>query len=120
MDNITVGQIVSACGSITAIAVFFIAIFNWYKKNVSDKFVEVDTKINEVNDRLSSVENYVENKEKEFIKELNDSKFERMILLRGELSALKGLQEIGCNVAVSNSIKEIEKYMMEKIHDYEG
>ena len=38
MDNITIGQIVSAFGSITAIAVFFIAIF---KNNILNEAITI-------------------------------------------------------------------------------
>ena len=117
MENITVGQIASAIGVITVIAGFCVALFKWYKFNITDKFASVDKKINEVTDRLENVENYVENKEKEFLKELDDSKFERKILMGGLLSALKGLSKMGCTDDVTGSINEIQNYMMNKTHD---
>lgn len=109
MDDITIGQIISAFGSITAIAVFFVAIFKWYKINITDK-------LNRLDQRLT----FVEIKREEYEKEVQKSKEERMILLRGELAALKGLKEMGCNDAVTKSISEIEIYMLEKSHGIEG
>lgn len=107
MDNITIGQIVSACGSITAIAVFLIAIFKWYKLNIADKFDKIEERLN-----------FVEEKRDEYEREVQNSKEERMILLRGELAALKGLKEkLDCNGPVTHSIEEIEEYMVKKTHD---
>ena len=128
MDNITVGQIIGIISSITIIAGFFGGIFVWYKKNISDKFSSTDKKIEDVNDkidkeittvnnRLENVETFVEIKQHQYEKEMRESKEERMILLRGELSALKSLQKIGDSAAVSKSINEIEEYMMKKVHD---
>lgn len=108
MENITIGQIVSIMGTLTAIAVFFVAIFKWYKTNITDRFTKID-------ERLT----FVEEKREEYEKEVEKSKEERMILLRGELAALKGLKEMGCNDAVTHSISEIEKYMLEKSHGIE-
>lgn len=120
MNDITIDQIVSAIGSVTAIAVFFIAIFKWYKNNFTNKFAEIDNKFDEVNNRLNEVESRVERREKEFLRELNDSKFERKILLRGELAALKGLAKMGCVDDVTESVSEIEDYMMDRTHNMKG
>lgn len=128
MDNITVSQIIGIITSITIIAGFFGGIFVWYKKNITDKFNSADKKIEDVNDkidkeittvnnRLENVETFVERKQLQYEKEMRESKKERMILLRGELSALKSLEKIGDSKAVSKSINEIEEYMMKKVHD---
>lgn len=106
MDNITISQIVATIGTLTVIVGFFAAIFKWYKTNIIDKF-------NKLEERLT----FVEKKREEYEREVEKSKEERMILLRGELAALKGLKEIGCNDAVTHSISEIENYMVVKSHN---
>ena len=108
LESITIGEIASAIGIVTVIAGFCIAIFRWYKVNITDK-------INKLEQRLT----FVEIKRVEYEKEVEKSKEERMILLRGELAALKGLKEMGCNDAVTKSISEIEKYVLEKSHGIE-
>lgn len=106
METITIGQIASAIGVITVIAGFCIAIFKWYKTNITDK-------LNRLDQRLT----FVEIKREEYEREVQFSNLERKILLKGELAALKGLKEMGCNDAVTKSIEEIEQYMMDKTHD---
>ena len=106
MESITIGQIAAAIAVISVIAGFITKIFRTYKKNIIDRFDKIE-------DRLK----FVEEKREEYEKEVEKSKEERMILLRGELAALKGLKEMGCNDAVTHSISEIEKYMMLKSHE---
>ena len=105
MENITLGQIVAAIGTITAIAAFFVAIFKWYKKSFTDKFTKIE-------DRLDKLE------EKTLTQtaEIEECKSERLILLRGLLACLKGLQEQGCNGSVTQAIKDIEGYLINKSH----
>lgn len=118
MDNITIGQIAGAIGTIVVIVGFVVAIYKWYKSTFSDRFEAIDHEIDGVKQRLD----FVEQKKTEYEKELQNSKFERMILLRGELAALKGLSKISninsATDSINESIEEIEKYMMEKSHDY--
>ena len=106
MENITIGHIVSVIGMLTVIVSFFVAIFRWYKSHIIDEFSSIKK-------RLKTLEK----KEEEYEREVSNSKQERTILLRGELAALKGLKEMGCNDAVTTSINEIEKYIIEKSHD---
>lgn len=106
MENITIGQIAGAIAVISVIAGFVASILKLYKKHIVDRF-------NKIEDRLK----FVEDKREEYEREVEKSKEERMILLRGELAALKGLKEMGCNDAVTHSISEIEKYMMLKSHE---
>ena len=113
MDNITIGQIAGAIGTILVIAGFVMTIYKWYKTSFTDKFETIDNEIDGVKQRLD----FVETKRIEYEKEVQNSKSERMILLRGLLAALKGLHEMGCNNAVTLSISEIENYMVEKSHD---
>jgi D-mannonate dehydratase len=106
MDNITIGQIAGAIGTLTVIVGFFVAISKWYKTNITDK-------LNKLEQRLTFAEMQI----KENLKETEKSKLERMILLRGELACLKGLYATTKNDEIANSIKEIEEYMMLKSHD---
>lgn len=106
MGSITLDQIAGAIGIVTVIAGFFFGIGKGYKKAIVDRFAKIEKRLK-----------FVEDKREEYEKEVEKSKEERMILLRGELAALKGLKEMGCNDAVTHSINEIEDYMMLKSHD---
>lgn len=46
-------------------------------------------------------------------------KHELTLLTYGVLACLKGLKEQGCNGAVTETIKKIEKYLNQKAHDEE-
>lgn len=50
------------------------------------------------------------------IEEVRESKTEMLILLKGQLACLKGLKEQGCNGPVTQSIKEMEDYILQKSH----
>ena len=107
MDNITIGEIIKALGSITAVAVFFIAIFKWYKSNVTDRFKLIDE---DISDLKKSLRNHQE--------EINESKEERLILLKGQLACLKGLHnDLNCNGPVTQGIADLENYLIKKSHE---
>ena len=106
MENITIGQIIAVIGSLTVLSGFFFGIYKFIKKVVLDK-IEANTK------DIKAIKLEME-KEKD---DINDSKEERLILLRGQLACLKGLKEQGCNGPVTQGIKDIEEYMMKKSHD---
>ncbi len=107
MENITIGQIISAITGLTIIVGFFVAIFKWYKKNIADRFATIEKRVN-----------IIEQMEKNYRKELQDSKEERFILLRGQLACLKGLHDdLKCNGPVSQGIKDLEEYLMKKSHE---
>ena len=107
MDNITIGEIIKAIGTITAIAVFFIAIFKWYKSNVTDRFKIIDE---DIRDLKKSLRNHQE--------EINESKEERLILLKGQLACLKGLHnDLNCNGPVTQGIADLENYLIKKSHE---
>lgn len=107
MENVTLGQIVAALAVITAISGFFIAIYKWYKKSFTDKFFEIDKRLNDLEEK---------NKNQE--KEIKDSKEERLIMINGLLACLKGLHnDLHCNGPVSKGIDEIEKYLITKSHE---
>lgn len=94
MDKITLGEIKAIIGTITVIGAFFLAIFKWYTNNIHDK-------LNDYNKRITSLE-----------KESNVNKEQNTILLKGQLACLKGLKEQGCNGPVTQSINEIETYLL--------
>lgn len=107
MDNITIGEIIKAIGSITAIAVFFIAIFKWYKSHITDRFKIIDE---DIRDLKKSLRNHQE--------EINESKEERLILLKGQLACLKGLHnDLNCNGPVTQGIADLENYLIKKSHE---
>ena len=114
MENITIGQIVSAIGSITAIAVFFIGIFKWYKSHITDKFNAVDKKILALENKDLELERIV----KSLQGEMRESKEERLILLKGQLACLKGLHnDLNCNGPVTQGIADLEEYLIKKSHE---
>lgn len=82
------------------------AIMKWYKTKITDRFDRIEQRLDEV-----------ESKRDEYEREVRNSKKERELLMRGELACLKGLYAITENDLITNSIKEIEEYMMEKSHD---
>ena len=49
-------------------------------------------------------------------KEIKSIKAEQQIMTFGVLACLKGLQEQGCDGAVTDAIQKIEKYLNEKAH----
>ena len=106
MEDITVGQIISVIGGLTVIVGFFVTIIKWYKKNFTDRFLKIEERIDTI-----------ETMEKNYRKELQDSKEERFILLKGQLACLKGLSEQGINGPVSQGIKDLEEYMIKKSHE---
>ena len=107
MESITLEQIIKAIGSVTAIVVFFIAIFKWYKSHITDKFNTIDK---EIEDLKRSV--------KRHDAEMKESKEERLILLKGQLACLKGLHnDLNCNGPVTQGIADLENYLIKKSHE---
>jgi len=94
VDKITLGQVKTIIGTITVIGGFFVAIFRWYSKNISNKITDYEN-------RIKSLEN-----------ESHINKEQNTILLKGQLACLKGLKEQGCNGPVTQSINEIETYLL--------
>lgn len=98
MEHITLGQVASTIVLIGTISGFFITILKWYKNKILDK-------LDNFNIRITKLE--------------NDSKMnkeENTILLKGQLACLKGLKEQGCNGPVTESINEIETYLLKQAH----
>lgn len=112
MENITIGQIVSAIGIVTVIAAFFVAIFKWYKINITDKFEKQNEKILKLEKENLEIKEILKSQEAE----MEDSKEERLILLRGLLACLDGLKQGGANGIVTKTHDEINKYLLKKSH----
>jgi guanylate kinase len=106
MENITVGQIVGAIGTLTVIVGFFVAIFKWYKSNFTDKFNDIESRLQELEDKTKNQG-----------KEMQESKNERLILLKGQLACLEGLQQNGVSEPVTQAINEIKTYLINKSHE---
>ena len=75
-----------------------ISILKWYKHKILDKLDNFEV-------RITSLE--IDSK---------TNKEENTILLKGQLACLKGLKEQGCNGQVTESIKEIENYLVKEAH----
>lgn len=105
MEAITIGQIAGAITLIGIIGGFIIKIFLWWEKSIIDRFTKIEERMN-----------FFESKEKTHDLEINDSKEEMLILLKGQLACLKGLSEQGCNGPVTQSINEIEIYLLNQAH----
>lgn len=135
MENITMGEIESTLKFIAGIIGSLITIYavfsKWYKYKITNKFDKVDEKFNEVYKKFKEVCEKieeldirltdVERKRDQYERELGDSKKERGILARGELSALKILRAMLDKSQLdqdelAESIKEIEEYVFEKSH----
>lgn len=106
MENITIGQIVGAMGVLTIIVGFFAAIFKWYKSNFTDKFEDIESRLKELEEKTQNQG-----------KEIQESKSERLILLKGQLACLEGLQQNGANGPVTQAINEIKTYLINKSHE---
>lgn len=105
MENITIGQIVASIATLTAIFVFIQLISKFIKKHYTDV-------INDIKKRLE----IVEIKTNEQNKDIQDSKEERRLLMRGVLACLNGLHEQGCNNTVTTTIQEYENYLQRQAH----
>ena len=106
MESITIGQIVGWIGSLTVLASFFFGIYKFVKKVVLDKIEANKQDIELLKKDMRHVKRDVE-----------DSKEERLILLKGQLACLKGLKEQGCNGPVTQGISDLENYIIKKSHD---
>lgn len=98
MENITLGQIAKTISLILVISGFFLAIFKWYKTKIMNRLDNFEI-------RITTLEG-----------ESKTNKKENALLLKGQLACLKGLKEQGCNGPVTQSILEIENYLLEQAH----
>lgn len=106
MENVTIGQIVGAISLLTVLASFFFGIYKFIKKVVLDKIEANRQEIELLKKDMRHVK-----------KDVEDSKEERLILLKGQLACLKGLKEQGCNGPVTQGISDLENYIIKKSHD---
>ena len=106
MESITIGQIVGWIGSLTVLASFFFGIYKFVKKVVLDKIEANKQDIELLKKDMRHVKRDVE-----------DSKEERLILIKGQLACLKGLKEQGFNGPVTKVISDLENYIIKKSHD---
>lgn len=101
MENITLGQISAVIiflgGLITGVALLYGYIKKWLKATIKSE-------LEDVYDRIETLE-----------KDSKKNKEENLILLKGQLACLKGLKEQGCNGPVTQSINEIENYLLEQV-----
>lgn len=110
METVTLGQfykfLLFASGLITAIATPIIAMYRWYKKKIEDKFSSIIKRIDSLENKDKSHEEYIQSSKEEF-----------NLLIRGQLACLKGLKEQGCNGPVTAGINDIEEYLLHKSHE---
>lgn len=106
MENVTIGQVVIAIGSLSTLAGFFYAIYNFIKKTVLDKISDNTYRIEKLEKETVNLE-----------REVANSKEERLILLKAQLACLKGLKEQGCDGPVTQAIGDIENYLIKKTHN---
>lgn len=118
MESITIGQIAAALGTLTIIVGFFAAIFKWYKSHITDEFAKLNKKLDEHIEVANKRNEEIESKVAIQDKEMQESKEERLILLKGLLACLKGLHnDLHCNGPVTQGIAEVEEYLINKSHE---
>ena len=106
MEFITLGQIGAGVALIFGIIKFIEYIYNLLRKSTLDKIDKNSKAIEKLKAEVGVLKS-----------EMQDDKEERIIILQGLLACLKGLQEQGCDGAVTESISKIEDYLMKKSHD---
>lgn len=106
MEVITLGQIGAGVALIFGIIKFIEYLYNLLRKSTLDKIDKNSKAIEELKAEVGWLKS-----------EMQDDKEERIIILQGLLACLKGLQEQGCDGAVTESISKIEDYLMKKSHD---
>ena len=78
MENVTIGQVVIAIGSLSTLAGFFYAIYNFIKKTVLDKISDNTYRIEKLEKETVNLK-----------REVANSKEERLILLKAQLACLR-------------------------------
>lgn len=106
MENVTIGQVLGIIAGVTAIIKFIQLIYELIKKSTLDRISQNAKDIQDLKAEVGWLKS-----------EMQDDKEERIIILQGLLACLKGLQEQGCDGAVTESISKIEDYLMKKSHD---
>ena len=117
MESLTIGQIATAIGTLTVIVGFFVAIFKWYKSHITDEFAKLNKKLDDHINLADKKIEAIEEKTEIQNKEMQESKEERLILLKGLLACLEGLKQGGANGPVTRAIAEINDYLLGKSHE---
>lgn len=117
MENMTIGQIVGAIGTLSVLAGFFFSIYKFIKNVVLDKIEKNKADIVELKREMKQEVKELKQEVGILKSEVKDSKEERLILLKAQLACLKGLKEQGCNGPVTQAINDIENYIITKSHD---
>ncbi|MBQ8042671.1 MAG: hypothetical protein IJ272_00780 [Clostridia bacterium] len=116
MENITIGQILGGIAVITTLIGFGKLLASIIKTHYSDVIVDIKTHhkndISDIKNRLTKLEEET----KQQATEIQDSKEERLLLMRGVLACLNGLHEQGCNNTVTTTIKEFNDYLQRQAH----
>lgn len=106
MESITIAQILKVMGNLSIMAGFFFGIYQFIKKIALDKIAKNEADIKALQREVGNLKSEVE-----------DSKEERLVLLKAQLACLKGLKEQGCNGPVTQAIEDIEDYLIKKSHN---
>ena len=106
MDEITIKQIVEGLSMLGILGGFFFGIYKFIKKVMLDKIANNEKEIEKLKREVQEIKN-----------DISADKEERLLLIKGQLACLKGLQELKCDGPVTQGIKDIEDYMLKKVHD---
>ena len=105
MGNLTLQQIATGIGIIVAILTPIIGIYKAYKKNVQDKFEQINKTIEKQQNEIEILK-----------KESTINKSENILLKKSVQACLKGLKEQGCNGPVTEAITNIDEYLLKASH----
>jgi tyrosine-protein phosphatase YwqE len=105
MGNLTLQQIATGIGIIVAILTPIIGIYKAYKKNVQDKFEQINKTIEKQQNEIEILK-----------KESTINKSENILLIKSVQACLKGLKEQGCNGPVTEAITNIDEYLLKASH----
>lgn len=107
---------------LTVIGGLLYAFYKWiFKQNQQSEDIEANDKhIEECETHIEEVEKEciekIDNLKAETNERLNSIQTEQALMVYGILSALKGLQEKGCNGPVTEAIDKIEKHLNVQAH----
>ncbi len=105
MEAITLQQIATGLGIIVAIMTPLIALYKAYKKNIENRFDNIDKIIENQRVEIESLK-----------KESTINKNENLLLIKSVQACLKGLKEQGCNGPVTEAISNIDEYLLKASH----
>ena len=105
MENLTLQQIATGIGIIVAILTPLVAMYKSYKKNVHDKFEQINKIIEKQQYEIEILK-----------KESKINKSENILLIKSVQACLKGLKEQGCNGPVTEAITNIDEYLLKASH----